>query len=72
MCLPATLAQRRVRSGHVQPFRADHQPMQPDEAQSFRRDRIAALAPGRRRKRRWIFGQREGRNFDALVAGFAN
>ena len=49
MCSPALRAQRRVGRGDVQALGADHQPVQPDEAQSFGCDDVAVLAARWRR-----------------------
>src|SRR6266849_4340570 len=70
--LPASRAQCRVRCGDVQALGADHQPVQPDEAQTFGFNDGPVLAPLRCRDRGRIFGQCERSDLNACVARFSN
>ncbi len=70
--LPASRPQSGIRRGDVQSFWADHQPVQSYKPQTFGLDDGPVFASLGGRYGGWIFRQREGSNFDALIAGFAD
>ena len=69
---PASFAQCVVRRGDVQPFRTQHQPVEPHKFQPLVDDRPAQFPTLRRRNRLRLIGQGERRNLDSGIADLAD